>query len=667
MGFMKQSPTYEQLKTKISELENRISELEDEKDAIHKRIAYAIKQKQAGFETIMDYLPIGISITQYSTGKRLFMNKRFEEIYGWPKNEMMEMGQFFRNVYPDKKIRRFVRKKILDTINEGDPDKMKWSNLPATTQTGEKKMLSAVSIPLFDRDLVIGAVLDNTESYNNLKKLKETEERYKSVFDRSFDCIIITRLDGFIVDANEAALKLTGYSKEEIVNINLLDVIDPDQIETLRHSTSKIISCGYEETLKEYRLYNKSGDIKIIETYGSLIYKDNKPYAVLGIVRDATDRKNAEKELQRTIGSLRQAEKIARLGYFETNWKTNEIYWSEGLYNLLGYENNEVESGIKLFLNHISEEDADRFGESFLTSLKSDNFQEVAVTIIQKSGKKIAAMGFFKTIKDENNSPLISIGSIQDITHQKELEEQLRYAQKMESIGTLAGGIAHDFNNILSAVIGNVELAMDDIPKWHPSRNFLSESREAGLRGKNIVRQLLNFSRQSQENRKPISLATTILDSLDLIRSSIPDSIDIYENIPKNCRMIIADETQIHQIMINLCANAVDAIEDSGHIAISLCEVTPNDTELFVSNSLPEGDYVKLTIQDSGSGMYPEVLHRIFDPYFTTKEVGKGSGMGLAVVHGIVKTYGGNILVDSSPGEGACFDIFFPAVDADMS
>jgi signal transduction histidine kinase len=248
----------------------------------------------------------------------------------------------------------------------------------------------------------------------------------------------------------------------------------------------------------------------------------------------------------------------------------------------------------------------------------------------------------------------------------KRLEKQLYQSRKMESIGTLAGGIAHDINNILGIILGNAELAMDDIPEWNPARLNLAEVKTASLRGKDVVRQLLSFARKTKQERKPVKINPIVTGALKLLRSSIPTSIEIRSNIPKDSAIILADLTQINQIMINLCTNAAHAMEeDGGVIEISLDSMIL-DESTAQSYKLSPGRYVKLTVGDTGHGIDPEVKDRIFDPYFTTREVGKGSGLGLAVVHGIVTNHDGAISVDSEVGKGSTFNVFFPIVKREI-
>jgi len=248
----------------------------------------------------------------------------------------------------------------------------------------------------------------------------------------------------------------------------------------------------------------------------------------------------------------------------------------------------------------------------------------------------------------------------------KRLEKQLYHSRKMESIGTLAGGIAHDINNILGIILGNAELAMDDVPEWNPARLNLAEVKTASLRGKDVVRQLLSFARKTEQERKPVKINLIVTGALKLLRSSIPTSIEIRSNIPRDSAIILADPTQINQIMINLCTNAAHAMEeDGGVIEISLDSMTL-DESTAQSYELSPGRYVKLTVNDTGHGIDPEIKDRIFDPYFTTREVGKGSGLGLAVVHGIVTNHDGAISVDSEVGKGSTFNVFFPIVKREI-
>ena len=248
-----------------------------------------------------------------------------------------------------------------------------------------------------------------------------------------------------------------------------------------------------------------------------------------------------------------------------------------------------------------------------------------------------------------------------DITERRSMEAQLRQSHKMEAVGTLAGGIAHDFNNILGIILGNTELAMDDVPEWNPARLNLEEIITAGIRARDVVRQLLSFAHKTDQERKPVIINSVIIDGLRLLRFSIPANIEIRHNVPKGSEVIFADPTQLNQVMINLFTNAAHAMEQDGGILAINVESVNLTASTAQSHDLPPGSYVKLSVSDTGDGIAPEIKDRIFDPYFTTKEVGKGSGMGLSVVHGIVMNHNGAISVDSELGKGATFTIFLPA------
>ncbi len=253
------------------------------------------------------------------------------------------------------------------------------------------------------------------------------------------------------------------------------------------------------------------------------------------------------------------------------------------------------------------------------------------------------------------------VASVRDITMQLQLEEQLRTAQKMEAIATLSGGIAHDFNNILAAIITNTEMSLEDVDDPEIQEN-LEIVLKAGLRGKNLVKQIKTLGQNTPHERSPVHLHVVIQECLDLLRASLPTTINIEKHIVPGLGMVPADPTQIHQVLLNLCTNAADAMRSQG----GTLEVRLEAVEILAwheaSVGLHPGHYQKLTIRDTGHGMPQEVLERIFDPFYTTKELGKGTGLGLSVVHSIVKSHDGSISVNSTPGEGTVFEIYLPQI-----
>ncbi len=243
------------------------------------------------------------------------------------------------------------------------------------------------------------------------------------------------------------------------------------------------------------------------------------------------------------------------------------------------------------------------------------------------------------------------------------LLQHLQRSQKMEALGTLAGGIAHDFNNILGAIIGYAELALLHIPDETKLRENIRMVLTAGERAKELVKQILAFSRQSEEERKPIQIAYTVKEVLKFMRASLPSTIEIRMNIASNSGLVLADPVQIHQVLMNLCTNAHHAMREKGGVLdVQLTSVDLGQEYAAVHPGLKPGPYVKISVKDTGHGMDEATMMKIFDPYFTTKEKGVGTGLGLALVHSIVQKHGGAVTVASEPGKGSAFDLYFPVI-----
>ena len=301
-----------------------------------------------------------------------------------------------------------------------------------------------------------------------------------------------------------------------------------------------------------------------------------------------------------------------------------------------------------------------------LEELKNTGHAIFTTVHVTRDGRLIPTEINSKWIEYDGKPYLLSVA--RDISERvlaerekEKLEAQLRQAQKMEAIGTLAGGIAHDFNNILAAIMGYTELAMVNLARDNPVQADLEQVFKAGKRAKDLVQQILTFSRQSETEARSIQVHLIVKEVIRLLRASLPSTITILQKIDPQAGAVKADPTQIHQIVMNLCTNAYHALREKGgvlEIGLDSCRVETKPADLHPH--LKEGDYVRLGISDTGHGMDEEVMERIFDPFFTTKERGEGTGMGLSVVHGIVTGCGGAIKVSSTPGEGSIFEVYLP-------
>lgn len=431
-------------------------------------------------------------------------------------------------------------------------------------------------------------------------------------------------------------------------------------------------------TKSEIRLIDQLAVFVSIALYNSLVYrdisdlKDRLEEKTRNLSREIVERENAEKEIIKSQERYKfLADNVKDMIWVMEADTMKMTYVSPSVEKQLGYTIPEImKLTLKDILNKASYEYVIKLRDHIRLNKQLYEREDLILELemIRKDGTKVwveTSTHYLESVDD----PKLLIGVSRDITERKKgehekktMEAKLLQAQKMESIGVLAGGIAHDFNNILMAILGYTQLTRIYVPEENTeAHEKLSRIEKASFRAKDMVSQILAFSRQNDYVKLPVQLGTIIMEALNLLKGSLPSNINLVHGFEENLPSIMADPVQIHQVIINLCSNAAQAMEEKGgECRVSLSKYHMDNDEAKTLNLSP-GLYVLLQVEDTGTGIGKDVMDRMFDPYFTTKEIGRGSGMGLAVVHGIVMSSGGKIRVDSEVGKGSRFDILFPA------
>jgi PAS domain S-box-containing protein len=336
----------------------------------------------------------------------------------------------------------------------------------------------------------------------------------------------------------------------------------------------------------------------------------------------------------------------------------NTLLWSPAAERLFGWTAEEV---VGKPLPYVPAEDMPK-----LRPVRPDRQFAAERRRVRKDGTLIDVNLWTSPLQDASGHIIGTLGILADISERRRFERQIRQSQKLDALGTIAGGIAHDFNNILTVLRGNLSLAQMTLPEDHAMRASLMEMDKACNRAADLVRQILTFGRQQEQSRQIIPLQPAIKEALQLLRATIPTSIQIETHLPASLPTTMADSTQLHQIVLNLGINAAHAMEhQQGRITISLAAVDVEETLVATCPELHLGRYLRLSVADTGVGMDRATLERIFEPFFTTKAAGRGTGLGLAVVRGIVKNHDGAITVTSERGRGSRFDVYFPVVEGE--
>ncbi|MCX5817088.1 MAG: response regulator [Proteobacteria bacterium] len=489
--------------------------------------------------------------------------------------------------------------------------------------------------------------------------LRESEERYRVAIEGANDGVAIVK-DDVHVYANREFLTMFGYNSiDETIGLPPFFTVHPDDREWVAGYTSARQRGEDVPGKYEFKgIRNDGTPIYIEVSANTIMYRGDK--ATLVYFRDITSRKQAEEERARLATAIEQAAEGVIVT--DKNWVIQ--YVNPAFERMTGYNRDTIIGQPAHFLK--SDKEDSTFYRNMRDSLTRGDVWSGRLTYRRQDGTYYLAETTASPVRDKTGDIINYVSIHRDVTHEVRLERELRQAQKMEAIGTLAGGIAHDFNNILTVIMGATELAMHKVSKENPVWHDLDRALGATFRATDLVRQILAFSRQAEQERKPVQIAPIVKEVLKLLRSSLPTTIEICQDITVRPEegMVLADPTQIHQVLMNLCTNAAHAMHAKGGVLdIRLSAMVADAFLVSKYPDLKAGPYVCLEVSDTGHGMDAAVMERIFNPYFTTKAVGEGTGLGLAMVHGIIKSYGGAITVYSEPGHGTTFHVFFPGIE----
>jgi PAS domain S-box-containing protein len=594
-----------------------------------------------------------------------WVNKAFSEIFGYEKRELI--GKVIDFLIIPEEIPKLTR-----LAEEGLTGKTMTcqTEFIAEREDGNRILIDCtIKRIIFQNSPGIQLLIrDITEHKKVELALRETEERFRVIVQNAPFPVTIFDSTGVYLYVNRKFTEVFGYTLEDIpTGKRWFDLAFPDP--NYRKEVISTWKSDMEKSRKRrfmprfFSVRCKDGTSRDI-IFRPLTMNDDKLFI---IYEDITDRKRAEDEIYKAKEYLEKILNSVTDSIIVTDLNTRVVTCNNATEKIFGYRKEEL---IRRSIRKLcpGKQAFKCLIKNSLKNIREQGFFEGEIDLRKSNGQTFPVSLICSMLVATDGKPIGIVAVGRDITERKQAEEakekleaHLRQSQKLEAIGTLAGGIAHDFNNILSVILGYSELTMDSLPGGIQARSNLEEILKACHRGKDLVKQILTFSRKVEQERKPVEIAPIVHESLSFIRASLPSTIEIRQKIDTKSGVIMANATQIYQIIMNLCSNAYYAMREKGGVLeVSLGEVDVHSDFGEDYQDLKEGTYIKLSVRDSGHGIEKSNLERIFDPFFTTKPIGEGTGMGLSTVHGIVEAHEGLITVDSEPGKGTIFDVYLP-------
>jgi len=635
-----------------------------------KTIMKSLENSKALLTSLIDSIP-DLIFYKDKQGVYLGCNEAFSKFAGWDKEKMV--GHTDYDFFP-KEVADFFRARDREMLDQGVPRRNEeWVTYPS----GKRVLLDTLKTPYYDPEAhvlgLIGISRDITERKIAEEALKESEERFRAIFEQAaVGVALINSTTGRFIKVNQKYCDIVGYSPEEMQALTVRDITHPDDLAQDHAHMERLARGEIREFALEKRYVHKEGRIiRVMLTVSSMGTQGGRPDYHIAVVEDVTAAREALEALNKSETLLTEVGEIARIGGWEMDLISRQAKWTKVVYDIVEIEQGQPIPGPDEHLDYYLPEYRPMIQAAMQKLIKQDEPLEFEAELTTAKGNIKWCRALGKAVRQDGKCVKI-YGTFQDISREKRateeketLEKKFRHAQKMEAIGTLAGGIAHDFNNILVPIIGYTEMVMDTMPRESQNRQDLKEVLTAAKRARELVKQILRFSREREQEMGPLLIAPIVKESIKLLSSSIPKNIQIRRNISAKPFTVLADASQIHQIMMNLGTNAYQAMRDKGGILdINLAEADISTLPMERAVSLADGHYLEIMVRDTGKGMDQETRERIFEPYFTTRGKEDGTGLGLAVVHGIVRILQGKIFVESEPGRGSSFYIYLPLFSA---
>ncbi len=587
-----------------------------------------------------------------------FVNPGMAQMLGYTAEEMQDKSLF--SFMDDKGI--ILAEENIERRKKGIAENHDFEFLK---KDGSRIYVTMVTAPILDGegeyDGAIAGIIDITQRIETERVLQESERRFDLAMQFTNDGLYDWDLITDDIYFSPGWKKMLGYEPDELDNAFSIweELTHPAGVEAAHKMLQEVIEGERERFELEFKMKHKNGSWVDIFSRANVVFDgDQKAIRVVGTHLDMTERKKYENELKVMTSAIDNSLN----GFDIVNADGLFVYVNKAYVEMWGYDSADEIIGTSP-ADHCVDP---HMPDIIISELQKRGEYEFELEAKRKDGSTFDVHMYARLAQDEHGNNIFPTTCI-DISERKKaqrekelLERQLHQAQKMESIGNLAGGIAHDFNNILASVLGFTELAIEDAAKDSEQMGHLQEVYAAGMRATELVKRILAFARQSDETPQPVKPGIIVKEVLKLLRPSLPTSIEIEHDIESNST-IKANATQLHQVVLNLCTNASHAMQEKGDtLRLSLKDVTLDKRCSWTDLGLSYGEYVELSVTDNGEGISPGIIDSIFDPYFTTKNVGEGTGMGLAMVKGIVETYGGKIQVRSELTVGTTFTILFP-------